>query len=125
MNLLTAADFRHLTKAGVDSIQVVAPHNVPDSRVTITRVTVAPGAEQKRHRHERSEQIWIAVSGAGELLLEDGKTAAFLAGDVARFADGDIHGFRNTGPSPFVYMSVTAPPIDFAYAYDDKGPAAS
>ena len=34
-----------------------------------------------------------------------------------RFADGDVHGLTNSGEQPFVYLSVTSPPIDFSYAY--------
>jgi mannose-6-phosphate isomerase-like protein (cupin superfamily) len=39
------------------------------------------------------------------------------AGDVVRFADGDLHGFRNSGEVPFVYLSVTSPPVNFRAAY--------
>ena len=39
------------------------------------------------------------------------------AGDVVRFADGDLHGFRNASDVPFVYLSVTAPPVNFREAY--------
>jgi len=39
---------------------------------------------------------------------------------VVRFADGDVHGLRNDGDSEFVYISVTAPPIHFGYAYQGK-----
>ena len=42
----------------------------------------------------------------------------FTAGDVVRFADNDVHGLFNDGE--VVYVSVTAPPIDFGYAYQDK-----
>ena len=41
----------------------------------------------------------------------------FDAGDVVRFADGDIHGLYNNSDSEFVYISVTSPPINFGYAY--------
>ena len=37
--------------------------------------------------------------------------------DVARFEDGDVHGLRNDGNAELIYLSVTAPPIDFGYAY--------
>jgi quercetin dioxygenase-like cupin family protein len=47
------------------------------------------------------------------------RPVAFTAGEVVRFADGDIHGFKNTETEPFVYLSVTAPAIDFRYAYRD------
>jgi hypothetical protein len=51
------------------------------------------------------------------LLLANSTTRTFSAGEVARFADGDVHGFENSTTGPFVYMSMTPPPIDFAYAY--------
>lgn len=44
----------------------------------------------------------------------------FAAGDVARFSDKEIHGLLNDGDEEFVYISVTAPPINFGYAYKDK-----
>ena len=39
--------------------------------------------------------------------------------------DGDLHGFRNAGDTPFVYLSVTSPPVNFreAYAKDWRRPA--
>ena len=40
-----------------------------------------------------------------------------LRGDVVRFADRDLHGFRNASDVPFVYLSVTAPPVNFREAY--------
>jgi mannose-6-phosphate isomerase-like protein (cupin superfamily) len=117
MELLTAERFNALSNPGVESLQLLSPHNSSSTRVTITRVTVAPGAEQGRHAHATSEQIWVAVSGSGTLLLARGTSAEFAAGQVARFANGDVHGFKNTGAVPFVYLSVTSPPIDFSYAY--------
>lgn len=120
MEFLTAEHFKSLSNPGVESVQLLSPHNSTSTRVTITRVTVAPGAEQGRHSHGSSEQIWIAVSGVGTLLLADGASSEFGEGQVVRFCDGDIHGFRNTSSQPFVYLSVTAPPIDFSYAYRGK-----
>ncbi len=117
MEFFTEAQFRSLSNPGVASVQLLSPHNSTSSRITITRVTVQPGAGQARHSHPASEQIWVAISGSGTLLLADGATRRFSAGEVARFADGDVHGFENLGAEPFVYMSMTTPPIDFAYAY--------
>ncbi len=70
--------------------------------------------------HEASEQIWYATKGCGKLLLADGEEKEFKAGDVVRFADKDIHGLYNDGETEFVYISVTAPPIHFGYAYRGK-----
>ena len=106
-----------LSKAGVELEQLIFPDNSPSRRVTITRVTVSPQAINSPHRHESSEQIWVALAGRGTLLLDQERTEPFGAGDVARFADGDLHGLHNTGDTPFVYIAVTSPPIDFRPAY--------
>jgi len=41
---------------------------------------------------------------------------------VVRFAEGDMHGFKNTGAVEFIYMSVTSPPINFRRAYEQSWP---
>jgi len=119
MEFLTSEYFKSLSNPGVTSLQLLSPHNSTSNRVTITRVTVEPGAVQPPHKHPTSEQIWLAISGAGTLLLADGNTQAITAGEVVRFADGDIHGFQNSGSENFIYVSVTSPPINFSYAYKD------
>lgn len=121
MELLRGADFRRFGADGIVSIQLVSPHNSQSERVTITRVTVEPGAVQPRHSHEAAEQIWVAEKGSGVLLLAEGEEREFVAGAVARFCEGDIHGLRNAGPEPFVYTSVTSPPMDFSSAYPRRG----
>ena len=121
MEFLTEADFKRLSNPGVVSLQLLSPHNSPSARVTITRVTVQPGAGQPPHTHRTSEQVWLALEGTATLLLADGATRVLAAGDIVRFADGDVHGVENTGSQPFGYLSVTSPPINFDYAYKQKG----
>ena len=117
MEFLRAADFKLLSNPGVLSQQLLSPHNSGSERVTITRVTVEAGAVQPTHAHPKSEQIWVALQGTATLLLAAGESAEFNQGEVVRFADGDLHGLRNSSSGLFVYLSVTSPPIDFAYAY--------
>lgn len=62
----------------------------------------------------------FGTKGTGKLLLADEQEKVFTAGDVVRFADKDVHGLLNDGNEEFVYVSVTAPPINFGYAYKDK-----
>jgi quercetin dioxygenase-like cupin family protein len=102
---------------GVTSRQLICPANSHSERVTLTEVHLQPGASQPRHTHSASEQIWYALQGEGQLLLADAQERPFVAGDVVRFEDGDVHGLLNSGAVEFVYLSVTAPPIDFASAY--------
>lgn len=120
MEFIRAEDIISLENPGVASRQLLNPDNSQSRRITLTEVHVAPGACQPRHVHESSEQIWYAVKGAGKLLLDGGREMDFRAGDVARFADGDVHGFWNDTDSEFVYISVTSPPVHFGYAYQKK-----
>lgn len=103
-----------------DSHQLLWNENSSSERVTITKVFVHPGKTNSRHTHDTSEQIWVALSGTGLLLLENEKTKVFSQGDVVRFADGEIHGVTNQTGDEFVYLSVTSPPINFRYAYDSE-----
>ncbi len=122
MEFIPGKDVYTLSNPGIDSRQCLAPHNSSSTQLTITRVTVAPGVTQPRHCHDSSEQIWLALSGSGQLLLADGASKTFEAGDVARFEQGDIHGLYNDTAETFEYISVTTPPIDFGYAYRDGKP---
>src|SRR5262245_60746182 len=117
MELLTDRDIVRLSNPGVVSEQLLSPHNSASTRITITRVTMQPGASQPRHAHDTSEQIWIALQGHGLLKLVGQESRPFQAGEIARFPNGCVHGFKNTGTDPFVYISVTSPPINFNYAY--------
>ena len=120
MELIRKDEMKVLSNPGVESWQLLNPENSDSRRITITRVIVQVGHEQPRHSHDACEQVWICLKGEGTLLLADDCEKPFKAGDVARFAEGDIHGIRNDSQNEIEYISVTSPPIDFAYAYKDK-----
>ncbi|MFE1267828.1 cupin domain-containing protein [Streptomyces sp. NPDC058758] len=48
------------------------------------------------HRHTRTEEIYLILSGTGELLLNGGPLTV-RAGSLALTSVGNIHGLRNTG----------------------------
>ena len=120
MEFISMRDIAVLSNPGVRSRQLINPDNSDSRRVTLTEVRVDPGACQVRHIHEFAEQIWYALQGSGLLLLADNTTKRFCAGDVVRFAEGDIHGLENDSDAAFIYLSVTAPPIHYGYAYSHK-----
>lgn len=120
MEFIKGESIKELMNPGVVSRQLLNPENSESKRITMTEVHLAVGAEQPRHTHEASEQIWYAVKGNGRLLLADHGEMEFRAGDVVRFSDKEVHGLRNSGETELVYISVTAPPIDFGYAYREK-----
>ena len=124
MELIRKSTIPHLVNAGIESLQLLFPENSASTRMTITQVTVPPGLTNPTHKHDTAEQVWIALDGEGTLLLGDGHTDTFIAGDVVRFADGDQHGFHNSGAISFTYISVTSPPINFRAAYASDWSAA-
>lgn len=117
MEIIRRTEVTSFGNGGVTSEQLLFPENSQSQRITITRVTVAPGAKNPPHAHVASEQVWVALRGCGILLLGGDATAPFAEGDVVRFAEADVHGFENTGSAEFVYLSVTSPPINFRGAY--------
>ncbi|MGI5893517.1 MAG: cupin domain-containing protein [Candidatus Merdivicinus sp.] len=121
MEMIRKEDITVLTSDFQDSHQLLWSENSLSERVTITKVHVHPGKINRRHKHDQSEQIWIAIHGTATLLLLDhDQTMEFREGDVVRFADGDVHGVMNNMEEEFIYISVTSPPINFRYAYHSQ-----
>ena len=114
---LRAADAAVLSNSGKRSAQIVWHENAPDAQTTITRVTIDPGAVSERHRHLRSEQIWLVEEGHALLLLDDDRMEPMKPGDVVRTRAGDLHGIANAGSDPFVYLTITCPPEDMTVFY--------
>lgn len=118
MELIRSSDIQVFSNSRIESRQLLFPENSSSQRVTITQVMVPPGGKNPPHRHSASEQIWIALQGSGDLMLENGKVEKFAEGDVVRFEEGDLHGVFNSGTQTFIYMSATSPPLNFRAAYD-------
>jgi quercetin dioxygenase-like cupin family protein len=117
VEILSHKDSTTLQNPGVTSIQLLWPRNSPAGRMTITHVTVAPGAAQPRHSHAASEQVWIMEEGSATLLLDSGQEQPICSGELVRTPAGEVHGVRNDSLAPFVYLSITNPPVDFGAAY--------
>ena len=72
--------------------------------LAVTWVDVSPGAEQKSHSHEDSEQVYVVVSGSGRMTV---------AGDEEHVGPGDLvfippatdHSIVNDGDESLVYVS--------------------
>jgi len=117
VEIIRAGEAATLSNSGIVSHQLLFPENSRSKRVTVTRVTVAPGSRNPLHRHVSSEQIWVALRGKGQVLLYDDKTVPFSAGDVVRFEENELHGFENSMESEFEYLSITSPPVNFRDGY--------
>lgn len=120
---LKIANAAVLANPGKRSEQIISNENAPDALVTVTRVTMEPGAISALHVHRRSEQIWLVEAGSAELLHGNSSTEAMVTGDIVRTPPGEVHGIKNTGSVPFVYLTVTCPPEDMSRFYEklDRG----
>jgi mannose-6-phosphate isomerase-like protein (cupin superfamily) len=84
--------------------------------LSITWVNVPPGAEQRPHAHEESEQVYVIVRGTGRMQV---------AGDVEQVGEGDLvlippgaeHGIVNDGSETLVYVSAASPPVSMEELY--------
>jgi mannose-6-phosphate isomerase-like protein (cupin superfamily) len=117
---LSARDVTVLKNPGKRSEQLVWDRNAPDAAMTITRVTMEPGAVSTLHAHAKAEQIWLIEQGSGTLLMDGGAEAQVAAGDVVRTPAGEAHGIVNSGSAPLVYFAITVPPEDFTKRYAEE-----
>lgn len=72
---------------------------------------VPPGRQSGQlHRHDGEEELFVILTGRGELLTEHA-TYPLRAGDVVGFPPRYqiAHAFRNTGDEPFRYLAFGAP----------------
>ncbi len=65
--------------------------------------TVEPGGHSPHHNHD-VEHLNYIISGQGALMDGDGRPHPLGQGDFAMVAPNDIHQFRNTGDTPFVFI---------------------
>jgi mannose-6-phosphate isomerase-like protein (cupin superfamily) len=92
----------------------------PETDLTITRVTVEPGASQIHHSHD-PEQVYVLVAGEGEMTVGDERRTV-AAGDCVHIPPNTSHGIENTGSEPLEYVSAATPAIprkDVEEFYDE------
>jgi mannose-6-phosphate isomerase-like protein (cupin superfamily) len=70
-----------------------------------TRMTLEPGASIGQHTHEAEDEIYLVLSGAGQI-LENGEWVPIRTGDAILTGKGGTHGVENTGSEPLVIAAV-------------------
>jgi mannose-6-phosphate isomerase-like protein (cupin superfamily) len=73
----------------------------------VARLTVPPGETNLMHNHPREEQIYIVLSGYGEIQVGEERTEA-EPGDVIFLPANVPHGFFNTGHKSAVILNIGA-----------------
>jgi quercetin dioxygenase-like cupin family protein len=69
---------------------------------------VAPGQEIAAHVHPQGQDSWTVITGEADYYQGGGEVARLKVGDIAVAKPGQVHGARNTGARPFIFVSVVA-----------------
>lgn len=74
-------------------------------RVSVQRVTMAPGAVRGDHSHERRAAVQVILQGT---FTEYRGDQSFIrsAGDVVTLPEGLTHAAENTGTAPAIYVEI-------------------
>lgn len=71
---------------------------------------VQPGQAIRPHVHPFGQDTWTILSGSGDYMLDQhGKTRRVVAADVVIARENEVHGVRNDGEEPLVFISVVSP----------------
>jgi mannose-6-phosphate isomerase-like protein (cupin superfamily) len=73
----------------------------------VARLTVPAGETNLMHNHAKEEQIYIVLSGSGEIQVDEERAPA-EPGDVIFLPANVPHGFFNTGKTSAVILNIGA-----------------
>ena len=88
--------------------QLINRASVGSQRGMLSLAEFEPGGSHKLHRHPLAGQISYLLSGSGEHLTEYGPVP-LRAGDATYAPKNEWHGFRNSGSTPAVLVSLFSP----------------
>jgi len=80
---------------------------------------VRPGQEIAAHIHPHGQDTWTVLSGAADYFQGNGLVCSLKAGEIAVAKSAQVHGAKNVGVEPFVFVSVVAPG-NAGYAVSEK-----
>lgn len=78
-----------------------------DEEFAAVVLTLLPGQEQEVHIHPDTTHVWFIVSGSGEATLDAGRTEMVGPGMLCVHPKGTIHGLRNNGNEPLMYVTIS------------------
>ncbi len=99
-------------QAGDDSLlsEVFHPaHTGIGLPFSIARAMLMPGGATRHHRLLTSSEVYVFLSGEGELHC-DGEEALVRAGDFALIPAGSTQWVQSTGEEPLVFLCIVTPP---------------
>ncbi len=103
-----------VTKDGSQIRELLAHRNSCIRQQSLAEARLPAGAATTPHYHERTEEIYYILQGAGQMRLgEESRNVA--AGDAVAIPPGAVHQIANTGSGTLKFLCCCAP----AYEHDD------
>ncbi len=96
--------------------------DLPETRLTVTWVDVAPGSGQRPHSHA-PEQVYVIVRGRGRMKVGD-EERLVVEGDLIYIPPDTKHGIENLADEVLTYLSAASPTVDWEAFYDTGPPRA-
>ena len=103
----------HPDLSGASVKQLINRSTVGSHRGMLSVAEFEPGGMHKLHRHPHAAQISYLMSGTAEHLTENGPVS-IKSGDMVYSEKNEWHGFRNSGTSPAVLVTLYSPSAELA-----------
>ena len=102
---------------GLVSHVLLHKRDLPEARLTVTWVDVAPGSRQRAHSHGL-EQVYVVIRGRGKIRVGD-EERWVVEGDLIFIPPDTVHGIENRSSEVLTYVSSAATPaVDWEAFYD-------
>jgi mannose-6-phosphate isomerase-like protein (cupin superfamily) len=103
---LGSAPFEHVrAHGGLGHIETARVYEADGPLQFIDLTSLPPGTSVGEHTHAGDEEIYVIISGHGEMQL-DGVKVAVGPGDVIRNDPHGTHGLRNIGVQPLTFVVI-------------------
>ena len=107
---------------GLVSRALLRGRDLPETRMTVTWVEVAPGSGQSPHSHA-PEQVYVVVRGRGKMKVGD-EERMVVEGDLIHIPSHTLHGIENLSDDVLTYVSAATPAVDWEAFYETGPPRA-
>ena len=107
---------------GLVSRALLGGRDLPETRMTVTWVEVAPGSGQRPHSHA-PEQVYVIVRGRGKIKVGS-EERVVMEGDLIHIPPDTVHGIENPSDEVLTYVSAATPAVDWEGFYETGPPRA-
>jgi mannose-6-phosphate isomerase-like protein (cupin superfamily) len=107
---------------GLVSRALLRGRDLPEARMTVTWVEVAPGSGQRPHSHA-PEQVYVIVRGRGKMKVGS-EERVVMEGDLIHIPPDTVHGIENPSDEVLTYVSAATPAVDWEAFYETGPPRA-